>query len=275
MALQIHENLEQGSDAWFDQRRGLVTASTVGQLITMRKLSAIDYACPDCGAPVQDPCLSKNKAGAAIKSLHPGRVDIARRSPSPIVLDTASNDVSRGLTTLLVAERITGWTEERFMNDDMMRGHFDEPIARDKYSEHYAPVTECGLMVEDKWGFQIGYSPDGLVGDDGLIEIKSRRPKGHLATILAGHPPVDNMPQLQMGLLVSGRKWVDYISFCGGMPLWPKRIYPDPKWFDAIIKAVRAFEENAAEMLDIYREAVIGLYPTERIKHDDDVELKL
>jgi hypothetical protein len=264
MTLTVHTDLVQGSDEWHDVRRGIVTASTVGNLITTRRLAALDYDCPDCGAPSNDPCRSKVKQGAVIKTLHPERAEVARRSPSPLIFETASNDLSRSLTLMLTAERITGWTEPTFMNDAMARGVADEPVARGIYSEHYAPVTEVGFMIEDKWGFPLGYSPDGLVGETGLIEIKSRAPKAQLATVLAGHPPAENMAQLQAGLLVSGREWLDYISFAGGMHMFVKRIYPDPRWFEAIINAVRAFENNAREMIAIYQDAVAGLQPTER-----------
>jgi hypothetical protein len=120
----------------------------------------------------------------------------------------------------------------------MLRGIEDEPRAVEVYSEHFAPVTTVGFMVRDDWGFSIGYSPDGLVGDDGLIEVKSRRAKKHLTTILADEVPVENMAQLQCGLLVSGREWIDYVSYCGGMPLYVKRVEPDQRWFDAITAAV-------------------------------------
>jgi len=210
-------DLLQGSDAWLDQRRGIVTASVVGQLVTA-------------------------------KTIKP-----------------ANNDYSRALTALLVAERITGWTDPVYVSDDMLRGHEDEPRARDLYSEHFAPVRESGFMVRDDWGFRIGYSPDGLVGDDGLIEVKSRRQKKHLMTILSGEVPPENMAQLQCGLLVSGREWCDYISYCGGMPLWVKRVEPDQRWFDAIVAAVTTFEETAAEMVTAYETATAGMPMTERV----------
>lgn len=267
MTLTVFPDVEQGSPEWFDQRRGLVTASVVGQLISMRKLSAIDYACPVCAAPALDPCRSK-RSEAAIKTLHPERAEFARGQSSSTVIEPASNDVSRGLTTLLAAERITGWTEPTFTNDDMWRGREDEPRARDKYSQCYAPVTTTGFMVDDRWGFKIGFSPDGLVGDDGLLEIKSRRPKGQVSTLLAGAPPIENMAQLQCGLLVSGRKWLDYISYAGGMHMFVKRVYPDQRWFDAIVRAVRAFEDNCAEIVRLYDEAVVGLHMTERVVED-------
>lgn len=265
MSLQILPNLEQRSPEWYEQRRGIVTASMVGQLIATRKLGAIDYDCPECGASTDNPCIGK-RSPAPIKTLHPARAEHARNQSSSTIIEPASNDTSRSLTALLVAERITGYTEPTFINDDMQRGIEDEPLARDKYAEHYAPVTEVGFMIRDDWGFKLGYSPDGLVGDDGLVEIKSRRQKTQLTTILADTVPIENMAQLQCALLVSGRKWIDYVSWCGGMPMYPKRVYPQPKWFDAIIGAVRMFEDNAAEMMRIYDENIVGLHPTERIE---------
>lgn len=216
--MSFHElpDMVQGTEEWHAQRRGLVTASVVGQLITTKTMKA------------------------------------------------ASNDTSRGLTALLVAERITGFTDPTYTSDDMLRGIEDEPVARDKYSEHYAPATETGFMVRDDWGYKIGYSPDGKVGDDGLIEIKSRRQKKHLQTILNDAVPPENMAQLQCGLLVSGREWIDYISYCGGMPLWVKRVLPDPAWAAAIVEAVAAFEEAAEQMTSTYQSSVVGLPMTTR-----------
>lgn len=277
MTLHTFPGLPQRSEEWLEQRRGMVTASMVGNLLSIGSLSAIDYACPSCKAPANDLCRSKRNPDATIKTLHSERAEYARSQPSSLVIEPASNDVSRGLTRLLAAERINGWVDDgMFVNFEMQRGIDDEPRARDKYSEHYAPVTEVGLMVEDKWGFRIGYSPDGLVGDDGLIEVKSHRPKIHLGIILADAAPMENMAQLQCGLLVSGRKWVDYISYCGGMRLWRKRVHPQRIWFDAIIAAVRKFEENAAEAMRQYDEAVVGLPMTERTVYvvNPDVELE-
>jgi len=179
----------------------------------------------------------------------------------------AANDYSRALTATLVAERITGHVEPIHEAADMLRGTLDEPYARDLYSEHYAPATEVGFIVRDDWGFRLGYSPDGLVGDDGLIEIKSRRQKKQLATILADEVPLENMAQIQCGLLVTGREWLDYVSYCGGMPLYVTRVLPDPKWHAAIIDAVTIFEETAAQMLEAYAVAVDGSPLTERIDH--------
>lgn len=176
----------------------------------------------------------------------------------------AANDDSRRFTLTLVAERITGDIEEQYVSNDMLRGILDEPLARDVYSRHYGEAVECGFMVSDDHGFRLGFSPDGLVGDDGLIEIKSPRAKEHLRTILADEVPAQYMPQLQAGLLVSGRQWIDYVSFFGGMPLYVKRVLPDPKWREAIVAAVQGFEDAAAVIAENYTAATRGLPATER-----------
>jgi putative phage-type endonuclease len=184
-------------------------------------------------------------------------------------LKVADNDYSRGITQTLVAERITGNVEETPVTSDMWRGIEFEPIARDIYAQHNnASVTEVGFMRADGDGWTLGFSPDGLVGDDGLIEIKCPRAKTHLRTILAGEVPAQYMAQCQAGLLVSGRRWLDFVSFVGGMPLFVARVTPDPKWFEAITAACVAFEANAARTITDYQQRTAGMPQTERIDFD-------
>ncbi len=186
---------------------------------------------------------------------------------TPKTIKPATNDYSRGLTMTLAAERITGHVEPMQVSSAMERGTLDEPYARDIYSEHFAPAVEVGFMVRERREFRLGYSPDGLVGDDGLIEIKSRNQKIQLATILADEVPLANMAQCQAGLLVSGREWLDYVSYSGGMPLYVKRVLPDPRWFAAIIEAVADFEQAADEMVGRYLASTANMPTTERIDH--------
>lgn len=214
------EKVLQGSPDWHALRRGIVTASAVGKLLTP-------------------------------------------------TLKVAANDVSRGVTTTLVAERITGWTEDTAVTADMWRGIDSEPIARDVYSEQYQTARETGFMRRDEDGWTLGYSPDGLVGDDGLIEIKAPRAKTHLRTVIEDEVPSHYMPQLQAGLLVSGRAWIDFVSYVGGMPLYVKRVLPDPEWRGAIILAAIQFETTAAEMAAAYTQATEGLPATERVVVND------
>ena len=192
---------------------------------------------------------------------------------TPKTIKPAANDYSRALTMHLAAERITGWVEPVRPNAAMERGTLDEPYARDAYSANYAPAKEIGFMDRDfGWG-RIGYSPDGLVGDDGLIEIKSRNQKIQLKTILFDEVPLENMAQIQCGLLVSGRDWLDYVSYSGGMPLYVKRVQPDTRWFDAITEAVKTFETTVTEMINTYENAAQGRPVTERIDHYAEIEL--
>ena len=183
---------------------------------------------------------------------------------TPATLKVADNETSRGLTMQLAAERITGHVDYVHPTFDMQRGTDDEPFARDIYAANFAPVTELGFMVRDFGDYRLGYSPDGLVGDDGLIEIKSRRPKEHLKTVLKGLPPLENMAQLHAGLLVSGREWIDYVSYSAGLPLWVHRVYLDDRWVTAIRAAAEAFEINVTNIVNNFTTAADGLPVTER-----------
>lgn len=269
-ALTVYEDLEQGTDEWLAARCGIVTASVVGQLITKGSPDALTVGCPKCLALPGEVCISTaRKVPTPIKTPHDERA--AKASELPPVYGVAVNDTSRALTMTLVAERITGNVEEVFPSRDMERGTLSEPFARDIYAENYAPVEEIGFMVRDFGGYRIGFSPDGLVGDNGLIEIKSPRQKKHLATILANEVPTEYMAQCQTGLLVSGREWLDFVSYCGGMPLWKKRVEPDPKWQSVIKSAVRQFEAEATYIIARYETATAGSPATKRINHFEDM----
>lgn len=161
----------------------------------------------------------------------------------------ANNDKSRAHVFEIAAQRITGHVEPHYISDDMLRGHVDEIEARELYSKHYAPVTECGFVTNNQWGFTIGYSPDGLVSDDGLIEGKSRRQKYQVQTIAADTVPDEHVLQCQTGLLVTGRKWLDFLSYSGGLPMAVIRVEPDAEMQAAIIDAARTFESQVAAVI--------------------------
>ncbi len=181
-------------------------------------------------------------------------------------LKIAGNDKSRAHELEIAAQRISGYVEPHYVSEDMLRGVEEEFYARQLYAEHYAPVTETGFITNDRLGFLIGYSPDGLVGDDGLIEVKSRRQRFQIETIASGEVPADYMIQLQTGLLVTEREWIDFISYSGGLPMFVQRVEPDPDIQEAIIAAARAFEVRVEEKMLEYRATVVArkLIPTER-----------
>lgn len=171
-------------------------------------------------------------------------------------LKIADNDKSRSHLNELLAQRISGYVEPSYISDDMLRGMDDEAVARDIYAKHFAPVEQVGFVTNHKWGFILGYSPDGLIGDDGLIEIKSRRQKFQVGTILDGKIPDDYAIQIQTGLLVTGRAWCDYVSYCGGLPMAVVRAYPDATVQAAIIEAATKFEDRLAEKTALYLETI-------------------
>lgn len=162
-------------------------------------------------------------------------------------LKIADNDKTRAHVFELLFQRLTGFVEPRYISDDMLRGIDEELEARAAYAEHFAPVQTVGFITNARWGFTIGYSPDGLVGDDGLIECKSRRGKYQVQTIAEDEVPADYMLQLQTGLLVSERKWIDFISYSGGLPMFVRRVEPIPEIQEAIIAAATAFEAKLAD----------------------------
>ena len=186
-------------------------------------------------------------------------------------LKPASNEKVRSHLYELLAQRITGYVEPRYISDDMLRGMDDEITARALYAKTYAPVKECGFITNDKWGFTIGYSPDALVGDDGALECKSRSQKWQVRTLVDYGPDdqidPDFVIQVQTGLLVSERKWIDLVSYCGGLPMITVRVYPDERTQTAIIEAASGFEKRLAEKkatFDAMELSYGRLIPTER-----------
>jgi hypothetical protein len=168
-------------------------------------------------------------------------------------LKVAANDKVRAHVWELLAQRITGRVEEKFQSDKMLRGHAEEAEARYVYETRYQPVEVCGLITNDRHGFTLGYSPDGLVGANGLIEAKSRDTKFQVETICGWEVPEDHWIQVQAGLLISERNWLDFLSYSNGMPMAAIPVEPDPLVHEAILAACHAFETTMKTKLDEYR----------------------
>lgn len=186
-------------------------------------------------------------------------------------LKVASNDKVRGHLYELLAQRITGYVEPRYVSDDMLRGQEDEIDAVELYAKTYAQIERVGFVTNDRWGFTIGYSPDALVGGDGQLECKSRNQKYQVRTILeyvaASEIDPDFTIQVQTGLLVTERNWCDLVSYCGGLPMATVRVYPDKEIQSAIVESATAFEERiglAREKYDRLLESSKMLIPTIR-----------
>lgn len=177
---------------------------------------------------------------------------------TPKTLAYASNDKERAHLYELVAQRISNYTEPCYVGDDMVRGMEDEIYARIAYSENYASVREVGFITNDKWGFTLGYSPDGLVGDDGTIEIKGRKQKFQVQTIIDWEMPSDYLIQVQSGLLISERSWCDFISYHGGLPMAVIRVHADYIVQDAIEEMAGLFEAKLSEKVRLYQDRLLS-----------------
>ena len=110
----------------------------------------------------------------------------------------------------LIGERITEEAAELpFQTKATIRGHEQEGVALSLYeSREEVKVQKVGIILNRG----IGYSPDGLVGTDGLIEIKTKLPKFQVGVILSGEVPKEHVAQCQGGLWASDREWIDFIS---------------------------------------------------------------
>lgn len=119
-----------------------------------------------------------------------------------------------GLQTLIykkVAELMTGKSEDEYTNLDMQRGVEQEEIARGMYELTTGrEVKTVGYCENDEYS---GCSPDGLVGDDGLVEIKCQKDSVFVKTMYTKKIDTKYVYQIQMQLYVTGREWCDFVAF--------------------------------------------------------------
>jgi hypothetical protein len=123
-------------------------------------------------------------------------------------------------------------------NADTERGHEQEPEARSLYAFiRDAEPTQVGFLRRGP----VGCSPDSLISDDGLLEIKTRKPHLQVALLEAGTMPPEHKAQVQGQLWISGRKWLDFMSYSPGLPPFITRIERDPVYMADMAKAIREF----------------------------------
>jgi len=145
----------------------------------------------------------------------------------------------------LIAERLTGAPAERYTNAAMAWGTEKEPEARDLYAFMTdAEVVQVGFVEHPDIGM-CGASPDGLVGDDGLIEIKAPNTSTHIDTLLGQTVPAKYVTQMQWQMACTGRQWCDFVSYDprlpGSMRLFIKRVERDQAAIEEMSGEVIAF----------------------------------
>lgn len=145
----------------------------------------------------------------------------------------------------LIAQRITGELPEFYTNAAMERGNELEPAAKTLYElMHDVEVIEVGLCLHDT--FECGASPDGLVGNDGGVEIKCPLPHTHVSYLRDGKVPSKYIPQIQGCLWITEREWWDFMSYNPSMQDLIVRVYRDEAYIkklaDAVTSAVEIIE---------------------------------
>jgi len=114
---------------------------------------------------------------------------------------------------LLICERLTGAAAESYSNAAMQHGTDTEPMALSAYEAAQGVLVQAEGFVTHPSIEQSGASPDGLVGDSGLIEIKCPNTATHLDTLLAKKMPSKHRPQVQWQMACTGRHWCDFVSY--------------------------------------------------------------
>jgi len=160
------------------------------------------------------------------------------------------------LITTLALERLTGEPESTFQNDAMRRGSELEPLARGAYEAHTGELVTCVAFVVHPALDYCGVSPDGLLGDAGLLEIKCPASQAkHLAALRDGSHAAEYRWQIQGQLWVTGRQWCDAVSydprFPQGLQLAITRVQRDEK---AIAELEAACIKATAEVNAIVEE---------------------
>lgn len=157
----------------------------------------------------------------------------------------------------LLCERLTGVPAESFSNATMRWGTETEPFARETY-EFYRDVAVTQVpFVDHPRIVDAGASPDGLVGDDGLVEIKCPLTATHIETLLADIVPTRYQPQIQFQLACTGRKFCDFVSFDPRLPeemrLFVKRVERDEVFIATLESEVQKFLHELEEKVKALR----------------------
>lgn len=158
----------------------------------------------------------------------------------------------------LIAERLTGCPAAFFTNAAMAWGSEQEPFARAEYARRTGvEVVEVGFVSHPEIEMA-GASPDGLVGDDGLVEIKAPLTATHLDTLQSQTVPGKYVTQIQWQLACTGREWCDFASYDPRLPphlrLFVKRVPRDVSLILELETEVTAFiAEIEAKLVDLAR----------------------
>lgn len=162
------------------------------------------------------------------------------------ILAKGEGKTRRAYMNKLAAEIITGEVGEQFTSPILERGKQMEQEARDFYAFlHDAPLRQVGFVSNEI----AGWSPDSLIGDSGALEIKTQRADLLIETLLKDEVPPEHKAQLQGGLWVGEREWIDLIVYWPKMPPLIKRVKRDADYILKLEHEVEMFREDLEDLV--------------------------
>lgn len=174
-----------------------------------------------------------------------GKVTASRMADLMATIKTGEAASRANYRAELVAQRLTGQVEAGFTNAAMQWGTEQEPFARANYEIMRGVIVEETGFIQHPSIMMTGASPDGLVGSDGMVEIKCPNTATHIAFLLDGKIPQKYQLQMAWQMACCGRQWVDYASFDPRMPEYLRlkvvRFNRDPAQIEAMEAEVRKF----------------------------------
>lgn len=170
------------------------------------------------------------------------------------VLAKGEYKTRNGYLYIKAGEIITNRPSETYKNDHMLRGQEQEPQARLAYELQTRTIVDEAKFYTTEGEYILGCSPDGLVGETGIIEIKSKLPHLQAEILDKGVTPSEHWAQIQGALFVTGREYCDFIAYCPDMPLFVQRHLPDEGWHTKISADLMRFYDDLKKTVAKIRE---------------------
>jgi putative phage-type endonuclease len=193
------------------------------------------------------------QGSAEWKQLRCGKVTASRIKDVVAKTKTGPSALRKNYAAQLMLERASGFVQDSFVNDAMRHGTETEPLARLVYSLHTGQEVEEVSFIDHPFILRSGASPDGLVGIDGMVEIKCPNTATHIEWAIAGKVPPEHVLQMQWQMDCAGRKWCDFVSYDPRMPdgqrLFIRRLEYDAELVEDIRANVVFFDAEVDAMV--------------------------
>ena len=186
-----------------------------------------------------------------------GKVTASRVADVIAKTKTGPSASRENYATQLVLERLTNKQADSYTNAAMQWGTETEPMARQAYElKRGLFVNETGF-VDHPTIEMSGASPDGLVGTDGLIEVKCPNSATHMETMLTQKVPAKYIPQMMWQMACTGRNWCDFVSYDPRFPenlqIFIERVTYDPTYVRMLELEITQFLDEVTKKVEILR----------------------